>query len=362
MSIKLRDKFIGCIAGCHIGSSMGAVPEGMTWQSLKEKYGYLDKLLPFAQGMNMEIFKTRENTFYYGPAGTTEDGVERQRLMILAVRDKNGRVTANDIRDSWVKYMNPGSFGKISMQFEEILYMLAKAGIPGGDIGHYCDYSGLNSFARACHPIGLINAGNIKTAIEDTYDTGRLYQMPYSRGLDWACVTTVSIASATLPDATLDSMFQAVFDNCAPRVVNEIKTGLEKTADCKDIIQMRERFDDIYNSTGLMFGAAQAQEVVTKGLCIVKMVNANTKEAILAGVNMGRDTDCVTAIAGGIAGALTGWASIPTEWIEQVDKATKENPYTCSQMTIEGFADAVYNAYQARLDEEAAFVQTMKGA
>ena len=26
--------------------------------------------------------------------------------------------------------------------------------IPARDIGKYCDYAGLNSFARACHPIG----------------------------------------------------------------------------------------------------------------------------------------------------------------------------------------------------------------
>ena len=33
------------------------------------------------------------------------------------------------------------------------------------------------------------------------------------------------------------------------------------------------------------------------------------------GVNMGRDTDCVAAVAGGIAGALSGSESIPADWI-----------------------------------------------
>lgn len=58
----------GCIAGVHIGSSMGAVVEGMKWQEIEDKYGYVDKLYPYEHYWNGWM---RE-------AGTTEDGVERQ--------------------------------------------------------------------------------------------------------------------------------------------------------------------------------------------------------------------------------------------------------------------------------------------
>ena len=33
--ISLQDKMFGCIAGCHIASSMGAVVEGMRGQELE---------------------------------------------------------------------------------------------------------------------------------------------------------------------------------------------------------------------------------------------------------------------------------------------------------------------------------------
>ena len=39
--------------------------------------------------------------------GTTEDGVERQKLMITAIMEKKDRVTAEDVRTAWVKYANP---------------------------------------------------------------------------------------------------------------------------------------------------------------------------------------------------------------------------------------------------------------
>ena len=44
---------------------------------------------------------------------------------------------------------------------------------------------------------------------------------------------------------------------------------------------------------------------------------ANTKnyrEAVLAAVNLGNDTDTIGAIVGGLAGLAYGWESIPQEW------------------------------------------------
>jgi hypothetical protein len=44
--VPLREKFFGCIAGCHIGSSMGAPVEGWSWQKIEETHKTLDKPLP----------------------------------------------------------------------------------------------------------------------------------------------------------------------------------------------------------------------------------------------------------------------------------------------------------------------------
>ena len=371
MSVSLRDKFIGCIAGCHIGSAMGSVTEAMDWQYIDEVYGFVDKPLPyqhpakgfikmFADGDADKEKYLEENPKWVCPAGTTEDGVERQRLMILAIRDKGGRVFADDVKEAWAKYMNPSSFGTLSMQFEEVLYLLAKAGIPGSDIGKYCDYSGLNSFSRACHPIGLINAGNIQNAIKDVLEVGQLYQTANSRGLKWACVTGVAIAAATKPDATVESVLQAIYDNCDPRVVFEIKRHIEGSAYCKNIQELREYFDGVYSGKGVEFYFSTAAEVVTKGVCIFAMTRGNTKEAMIAGTNMGRDCDCIAAVAGGLAGALTGYESIPEEWFAMTDEATKQNQYTCSQLSVVEFADILFEAFRKQLAKQQAFVETME--
>ena len=346
----LRDKFFGTIAGCHIGSSMGAVVEGMTYQKIVDKYGYVVQLYSYEHYGNGWV---RE-------PGTTEDGVERQKLMITAIMEKKDRVTAEDVKNSWLNHMNPNAAGTVSEPFEGILLKMAQAGIPGKEIGRYCDYAGLNSFARSCHAIGLINAGNVETAIEDIFEVGQLYQTPFSRGLRWACVTGVAIAAGTKPDATVDSVIGAIVDNCdKDMVVREIERELKNTQSFTDIMQMREYFDGVYAGKGLPYAMRFANEVVTKAVCIFKMVKGNTKEAILGGVNIGRDTDCIAAVTAGISGALTGGGGIPEEWINQVDKAVKLNKHTNTQRTLRENSDGLYDAFTARLDKMKAYCSMM---
>jgi hypothetical protein len=62
--------------------------------------------------------------------GTTEDGVERQKLIITAIIEKQDRVTAEDVRKAWVDHMNPNAAGLVSEPFEGALLAMAKSGIP----------------------------------------------------------------------------------------------------------------------------------------------------------------------------------------------------------------------------------------
>ena len=88
-------------------------------------------------------------------------------------------------------------------------------------------------------------------------------------------------------------------------------------------------------------------------------MKGNTRDAILAGVNMGRDTDCVAAVAAGITGALGGTASIPQGWIDQLEKATHLNPHTNSRRTMVEHADGLYEAFKNRLRKEREYAEFM---
>jgi ADP-ribosylglycohydrolase len=359
-SVSLREKFFGCIAGCHIGSAMGAPVEGWSYEKIEKEYGILDKLLPYHHYGSL-------NNWNREP-GTTEDGVERQKLMITAIIEKQDRINAEDLRRAWVDHMNPNAAGLVSEPFEGALLAMAKTYIPATDIGKYCDYSGLVSVARSCHPIGLINAGDIQSAIDDVNQIGQLYNTANSRGILWGQVTVIAIASATKPNATVDSVLGAIFDNVDKadkrfiRPVDirpEIERALKLTADCSDVQHMRKKFDSVYNGEGVPYAQSYANEIVTKAVCVFKMTNGNTWESMKAGVNMGRDTDCLTAVAAGISGALTGADSIPKDVVKQVDYATSVNPHTNSKRSLRENSDGLYNAFKSRLSRMKSYSNEM---
>jgi ADP-ribosylglycohydrolase len=360
--IGLREKFFGCIAGCHIGSAMGAPVEGWPYERIEREYGLLDKPRSYT------AYGRRD---WVREPGTTEDGVERQKLMITAIIEKQDRINAEDLRRAWVDHMNPNAAGLVSEPFEGPLLAMAKTHIVASDIGKYCDYSGLVSLSRSCHPIGLINAGDVRGAIDDIRQVGQLYNTANSRGILWAEVTVVAIAAATRPGATVDSVLGAVFDNCdkvdtrffrPAGIRGELDRALKLTASCTDVRDMRRKFDSIYSGAGLVYAQSYANEIVTKAICVLRMTQGNTWEAIKAGINMGRDTDCLAAVAAGISGALTGGGSIPADVVKQVDYATSLNPHTNSQRTLRESSDGLYHALQARLARMKTYAQEMEAA
>ncbi len=359
-NVSLHEKFFGCIAGVHIGSAMAAPVEGWSYARIEEEYGTLDHFLPYHHYSH--------TTAWVREPGTTEDGVERQKLIITAIIEKQDRITAEDLRATWVDHMNPQGAGVISEPFEGALLAMAKTPIPAVDIGRYCDYSGLVSFARSCHPLGLINAGDPASALRDVLEVGQVYQTSNSRGLQWASVTAVAIAEATKPQATVDSVLQAIHTYCdqgdhrfvrAAGVLREIDKALHHTTTCKDFRALREAFDDLYSGHGIPYAFSYANEVVTKAICIFRMVQGNLRDAIIAGVNMGRDTDCITAVAAGISGALSGTSTLPSAWVQQVDYATSVNAHTNSQRTLREHTDGLYDAYKARLRKLKDYAESM---
>jgi ADP-ribosylglycohydrolase len=357
--VPLREKFFGCIAGCHIGSAMGAPVEGWPYERIEREHGLLDKPLPYSHYGKKDWVRE---------PGTTEDGVERQKLMITAIIEKQDRINAEDLRRAWVDHMNPNAAGLVSEPFEGPLLAMAKTHIPAADIGKYCDYSGLVSLSRSCHPIGLINAGDVRGAIDDIRQVGQLYNTANSRGILWAEVTVVAIAAATRPGATVDSVLGAVFDNCdkvdtrffrPAGIRGELDRALKLTAGCTDVRDMRRKFDSVYSGTGIVYAQSYANEIVTKAICVLRMTQGNTWEALKAGINMGRDTDCLAAVAGGVSGALAGGASIPADVVKQVDYATSLNRHTNSQRTLRESSDGLYHAFKARLARMKAYAQEM---
>ena len=328
----LRDRIFGCIAASQIGSSMGAAVEGMHMDEIAERFGRVEGLMPYAH------YDKRWNR----PAGTTEDGIERQRLMATAIIEKGDRITVEDLAAVWRRDINPDNFGVIMEPCDKPLWEKAMQGVPAIEIGQASPFPGVNSFPRSSHCVGVMNAGNPAQAAADALDIGRIYQKAEGEALQWAAGFCAGIAEALKPGATIDSVLAVIRNAMPPYVQEKMDMAQEMAAKYDDIFDMRSEFYTVWNRTTGDYPMSMADEVVNKGFAVFRVSRGDPHTCIIGSVNFGRDTDCLAAISGGLAGALNGSASIPQEWIDTVDAATKENPYTVSQRTLRETADGLW--------------------
>jgi len=351
--VTLRDKFRGCIAATWIGSSMGAVVEGWSRERIKETFGYLDRLMPYRH--------YSAYTDWTRPPGTTEDGIDRQKLVATAIIEKQDRILPHDLVAVWLRDLDPEKIIYKQEPFERSLLELARAGLPAVALGELSLLPNVISMARSSHPIGLINAGDPQGAADDSFEVGKVFARETAFALRWAALYNAALAEACKPNATVESVLQTAKQFIRYRagagslwarydtIERDVNRALELAAKHTDAMAMRDDFYEIYHGGGYFtYGSSQANEVVPKGLAVFAITKGDPREAILTAVNFGRDTDCLAAIAGGLAGTLSGIQALPAEWVEQVNQSTKQDQYTNNQRTIEETADGLLAAFQNR--------------
>ncbi len=81
---------------------MGAITE-YNWPQdrIQEIFGFLDEFLPF---------KHYGDTWTH-PAGATEDGGERHKLICTAIIEKQDRISYKELKDVWLRDCEIGGYG-----------------------------------------------------------------------------------------------------------------------------------------------------------------------------------------------------------------------------------------------------------
>jgi ADP-ribosylglycohydrolase len=355
---SIYDKIYGILLGSRGGSSLGAVVEGVDrMEDIEKLYGVFNEFLPC----------NHYDVFWSHPAGGTEDGIERQKCIATAIIEKQDRITARDLMKVWVRDFEIEDMYYMTQPYDKALMEYSKWGIPAeelpktkygmpGDLGDH-----IHLTARVFHPIPAFNAGDPEGAIEDMKEIGRLYyENKNDDAFAWGGVYNAALTLAMLPGATVNSVIEGALKYSTPEMKSEIEHGLaiaDKYTDPMDR-KFREELNAMYSDSASPYYAnkrmtkyigSSIYENVTCSFAIFKLTKGNVELAVKVANNRGRDTDCTAASAGGMAGALTGTATIPKEWIDQLETGTKNNPYTNSHMTNKATAQGLYRAFQNKL-------------
>jgi ADP-ribosylglycohydrolase len=105
---------------------------------------------------------------------------------------------------------------------------------------------------------------------------------------------------------------------CDLEIAEHIQRSCEKI---KKYYNGNEYLDDFEAIFEMDFDVKEGRSYVIKTLeavlwCLLE--TSDYKSAVLKAVNLGRDTDTVAAITGGLAGIYYGYEDIPEEWIHDI--------------------------------------------
>lgn len=350
----LYDRIFAVNAVVAIANSMGDLTEGLTWREVDERYGFLDQLLPQDEPERRRTMDWGPDFHYQAhsrPAGMGEDGQERHRLMCEAIIRKGGRVNVWDVARIWVELIDPSKFGILLGPQDQVIYWALKAGVPPTEVGRYATFPAFHGTTKMMLPVGLVNAGNPKQAALDARDCGRIKDTPGTNSshatgnyaLDVAAGMTAALATAMLPGATVGSIVDAALAELATPARTECELGLSWAKEHRDWKKLRELYDERYRGRP----ASNAVEVLSSALAVFYLADGDLEHSLLWSVNFGRDTDDRAADAGGLAAALNGSAGLRQEWVETIDAALLQDPWTVSTRSL---GDAAQGLYQATLN------------
>lgn len=363
MAPTLYERIYACNAAVTISNSMGDVTEGMSYQAIEEKFGFVDTLLPQDKPhseRHREWGPDQVRHAHHRPPGMTEDGIERHRLMCTAIIEKGGRVDVWDLARIWVRDINPDHFGYLLGNQDRIFYDLLKAGIPPTETGRYADWPGFIGTAKMMLPVGLVNAGDPRQAAQDALDLGRIKDvahLAFNYALEVCAGLAAACAEAMRPTATVESVIAEGLRQLSQVPLAEVQEVLGWTNEVDEVWDLRPRCAAKYHNRR----ASNAVEVFGTGLAILRMVEGNTKDAILTSVNFGRDCDCISYVAVGLSAALNGLGEVPQEWVDTVEEELVTDPYTVSRRSLEDTAQGLYRALLNEMDGQSRRLAELEG-
>ena len=358
----LFDKIYGAEAAATIANSMGDVTEGLHYREIEERYGYVTELLAQEKPDRVRASDWGEVMIYHAhtrPPGMTEDGMERHRLAVSTIIDKGGRITVEDLARTWLRDIDPEKFGYLLGPQDQIIYNSLKAGIPPWETGRYAIWPALIGTGKMMIAIGLVNACNPRQAALDALDVGRIKDMRGVPG-NYALEVCAGIAAATAeslkPDATVGGIIDVALSQLTSVPRAEVELGLSWARNATDWKELRVKYDEKYDGHRI----SNAVEMLSAGLATFLLSDGDPEQAIIMNVNLGRDTDCKSYIAGGLSGALRGIEAVPQRWVDVVEAELPNDPYTVSRRTPRESAEGIYQAVLnnlASIKEQAALIE-----
>ncbi|MBR7188644.1 MAG: ADP-ribosylglycohydrolase family protein [Clostridia bacterium] len=369
----LYRKIYGCIAAANIGSAMGAAVEwisvpGGGWKAIDDKWGWVEGFMPWIQQeRDVRYWNNSPLLHYYRvdmEPGMTEDGAEIRYLLALAIVEKGGRITVDDLAEVWKKHIRREDIGRLVNPHIRIHYDRLTCGdrmsrIPPRFIGAMTPWPGLVDAPHMIGPIGIINAGDPEQAAYDAAEVSLLIQPAESGGTESSKAIAAATAAAFCLDATVESIIEATRANVSENTRGIIDEALELAVKFPDARAIREPMRQHFMPT---YPYADGVETAAEAIALFALTRGDVREGMIAATNLGRDTDCIGGMLGPICGAYKGIDGVPIEWVDTVEDAIGRNPYTMQKIPMDELSERLMDAllkHRARMSAQVSLLNAL---
>jgi ADP-ribosylglycohydrolase len=299
---NLEDKVLGCLLASALGNAMGSPVESRSYEEIESKYGRIETLL---QPERLEL----------------EDDNRIGLLLCQTYIERGGPVTPEDLAKVWLREMDPKQFFWCLRNSYELL----KAGVSPRVTGVHNVVTG--SAIMAIAPVGIYNAGHPRRAYVDALQIGYMYQPRLD--VECAGVIAACVAEAMKADSSWESVVETALEFATDEAITTFdERDLTIKGSVQKAIDLAEGYDDAFEARPeiyrelLQWHAIDPVEVLTLTLCVYKITKGDLFRSVVAGVNVGRDTDTIANLCGAMSGAMHGAGAIPTTWLDQANEGS----------------------------------------
>ncbi|MFF3065264.1 ADP-ribosylglycohydrolase family protein [Oerskovia sp. NPDC057915] len=370
----LDEKAVAVITGAAVGDALGGATEGWTPEQIEERHGGR------VTGIVGPFYPNWQDArpiapYHKGDGHITDDTLMTQALVEVYAK-RRAHLDAYAVAEDLVPLMIGEPRWIPELESTALLlqrvFLAEKWIVARLHYGHVDPReAGVGNIvncgaAMYVAPVGLANAGDPRGAYAEAIDLTGAHQASYGR--EAAGVFAAMVAAAVAPGASVEDVVTAALDVAhdgtlaALRAVADAFDGWgtvpttdeEERALARKIREVVAPFDSVGPEYRQMSMDARRPsrtksiEELPAALGFVLGHRGDFRGAVLGAVNYGRDADSIAVMAGAITAGLGGTEVVPTEWLDEIERASRTDVRATGRLMGQAAGDIL------RADREAA--------
>lgn len=297
MSSVLVDNAKGCLTGLAIGDALGVPTEGKSPGEIKKQFGFVSDFVEDK------------------PSGSDDTEFALFNAMILLKHGKE--INANIIAEEWREFIVPHEGQYKGAGFSEMMAIEnLKKGLKSPQSGMHA-HSWSDGLAMRVAPFAVVFPGEPDKACKLAYEDGSVTHS--GEGI----YSGMAVAAA-ISEAMINSSLEKIFSSALESVPKNTWTyrAMERGIRIgKNSSSLEEALFKLHDEIACNYyhWADLGPEAVGLAFGIMAAAKGDFSDSVLGGVNIGRDTDTIAAIAGAVIGAKIGYNNIPVKWSSRIN-------------------------------------------